>query len=113
MKFNKFYFIIIILVIIIIFQYFKPSRNKFEDQINELHRKNDSLVLGINQNKIEILRLDSLSNTYKLKVEADKKELANLKYIAEKNKQKYNEEHNRISALSNTAVVSEFTDIFK
>jgi len=26
---------------------------------------------------------------------------------------KYNEEHNRISALSNTAVVSEFTDIFK
>ena len=113
MKFNKFYFIIIILVIIIIFQYFKPSRNKFEDQINELHRKNDSLVLGINQNKIEILRLDSLSNTYKLKVEVDKKELANLKYIAEKNKQKYNEEHNRISALSNTAVVSEFTDIFK
>jgi hypothetical protein len=54
-----------------------------------------------------------LSNTYKLKVEADKKELANLKYVAEKNKQKYNEEHNRISALSNTAVVSEFTDIFK
>ena len=52
-------------------------------------------------------------NTYKLKVEADKIELANLKHIAEKNKQKYNEEHNRISALSNTAVVSEFTDIFK
>jgi len=111
---NKFYFIIIVaLVIVIIFQYFKPNGSKFEDQINELHRKNDSLVLGIKQNKIEILRLDSLSNTYKLKVEADKKELANLKYIAEKNKQKYNEEHNRISALSNTAVVSEFTDIFK
>jgi hypothetical protein len=45
---NKFYFIIIvILVIVIIFQYFKPSGNKFEDQINELHRKNDSLILGI------------------------------------------------------------------
>jgi translation initiation factor IF-3 len=36
-----------------------------------------------------------------------------LEIKAKKNKQKYNEESNRINSLSNTAIISEFTNAFE
>lgn len=108
------YFIIIVtLVAVIIYLKFNTGNVDFQTQIDDLHRKNDSLTSNIEQRNIQLKRLDSLAITYKSEIEQDKAELANLKQIADRNKRKYNEEHNRILNLTNSATVSEFTNTFR
>ena len=114
LKNNYTYIIILILLGIIAFKYFKTDDNlELKSQLEKLHKENDSLFNSITSNKIKIQKLDSLTKTYELKIEQDKVELAKLKSIADKNKQKYNEEHNRIITLSNSDVVREFTNSFE
>jgi hypothetical protein len=57
--------------------------------------------------------LDSVANGYKLQIQEDKTKLADLQAKANTYKQKYNEEHNRISGLAGNALVSEFTNAFQ
>ena len=83
------------------------------DKQNEiLSRKIDSLQANIDSNKVKIAQLDSVATVYKKQVIEDKTKLSGLKYKADLYKTKYNEEHNRITNLSNNALVSEFTNAF-
>lgn len=115
LKNNYTLFIILILLGVIAFQYFSKDEKgiEFDNQLVKLHQQNDSLIKCIFINHVEIQRLDSLSKIYELKIEQDKVELAKLKITSDKNKQKYNEEHNRIITLSNSDVAREFTEYFK
>lgn len=108
--------IFIILIVVLIIQQFVISNNNndsFKNEIKVLHRKNDSLMSNIIQRDIQLYRLDSITNCYKLEIQQDKLELAKLQQVADKNKKKYNEEHNRILSLTNSAAASEFTEVFK
>ena len=83
------------------------------DKQNEiLSKKIDSLQANIDSNKVKIAQLDSVAIVYKQQVIEDKTKLSGLKYKADLYKTKYNEEHNRITNLSNNALVSEFTNAF-
>lgn len=115
LKNNYTLLIILILLGVIAFQYFNKDEKdiEFDNQLIELHKQNDSLTQCIFKNHIEIEKLDSLSKTYELKIEQDKVELAKLKTTSDKNKQKYNEEHNRIITLSNSDAAREFSEYFK
>ena len=111
---NSLYFIIIVVLIaIIIYLKFNTNNTDFQTQIDNLHKKNDSLTSNIEQRNIQLQKLDSITNIYKLEIQQDKLELAKLQQVADKNKRKYNEEHNRILSLTNSATVSEFTNTFK
>lgn len=111
---NSLYFIIIVVLIaIIIYLKFNTNNTDFQTQIDNLHKKNDSLTSNIEQRNIQLKKLDSITNIYKLEIQQDKLELAKLQQVADKNKRKYNEEHNRILSLTNSATVSEFTNTFK
>jgi chromosome segregation ATPase len=104
----------VILVVIIIYNNLNYARNiDYKNQINQLHLQNDSLKANIDSNTVIINSLSSEIKEYKLKVEEDKKKLALLEVKAKKNKQKYNEESNRINSLSNASVISEFTNAFQ
>ena len=108
------YFIVIAtLVAIIVYLKFNTNNVDFQTQIDNLHRKNDSLTSNIEQRNIQLKKLDSLASIYKSEIEQDKLELAKLQQVADKNKKKYNEEHNRILSLTNSAAASEFTEVFK
>jgi len=110
----KWYITILILLLIIFFQCFKYSGNRsdFENEIEKLHKQNDSLFCNIDLNVLKIKQLDSAINIFKFKIEQDKLRLDSLKIISDKNKQKYDKEHNRINSLSNSAVAREFADTF-
>ena len=83
------------------------------DKQNEiLSKKIDSLQANIDSNKVKIAQLDSVATVYKQQVIEDKTKLSGLKYKTDLYKTKYNEEHNRITKLSNDALVSEFTGAF-
>lgn len=111
---NSLYFIIIAaLIAIIVYLKFNTNNTDFQTQIDNLHKKNDSLTSNIEQRNIQLQKLDSITNIYKLEIQQDKLELAKLQQVADKNKRKYNEEHNRILSLTNSATVSEFTNTFK
>ena len=77
-----------------------------------LNNKIDSLQANIDSTKIKIAQLDSVATVYKKQLAEDKIKLSGLKYKADLYKTKYNEEHNRITNLSNDALVSEFTNAF-
>lgn len=105
-----------VLLLIIIIQYFtlnKNHDNKFKHQIVNLHRQNDSLLLSISKSESKIYKMDSLIYIYKSRIDSNKNKLANLQIIADQNKQKYNEERNRLTNLSNKSIVGEFTNAFK
>ena len=106
---------IILIVVLIIQQFviFNNDNSSFKNEIKELHKQNDSLMSNINQRNIQLQKLDSITNCYKLEIQQDKLELAKLQQVADKNKKKYNEEHNRILSLTNSAAASEFTEVFK
>lgn len=106
------YFIILILLSIVIFQFFYSDNNTLDSKLEKLHKENDSLICNINKNKEQIKKYDSLVNIFSIKIEQDKAKLDSLKFVADKNKQKYDKEHNRINALSNSAAASEFTNTF-
>ena len=109
---NVLYLIVLILLTIVIFQFFYPNDNTLDSKLEKLHKENDSLICNINKNKEQIKKYDSLVNIYSTKIEQDKAKLDSLKFLADKNKQKYNEERNRINTLSNKSVASEFTNTF-
>jgi chromosome segregation ATPase len=107
-------YFVVVLVVIIIYNNLNYARNiDYKNQINQLHLQNDSLKANIDSNTVIINSLSSEIKEYKLKVEEDKKKLALLEIKAKKNKQKYNEESNRINSLSNASVISEFTNAFQ
>ena len=107
-------YIVVILVVIIIYNNLNYAKNiDYKNEIKSLHRQNDSLKANIDSNQVIITSLSSEIKEYKLKIEEDKKKLALLETKAKKNKQKYNEESNRINSLNNASVVSEFTNAFQ
>ena len=105
---------VVIIIAVIVTTNLKYARGiDYKNEINNLHKQNDSLQANIDSNTVIIKSLSLEIDSFKLKVEEDKKELANLKIKAKKNKQKYNEESNRINSLSNASVISEFTNAFE
>jgi chromosome segregation ATPase len=107
------YIVVIIIAVIITANLKYASNIDYKNEIKNLHKQNDSLQANIDSNTVIIKSLSLEINNFKLKIEEDKKELANLKIKAKKNKDKYNEESNRINSLSNTAIISEFTNAFE
>jgi chromosome segregation ATPase len=107
-------YVVVIVIAIIITANLKYAGNiDYKNEIKNLHKQNDSLQANIDSNTVIIKSLSLEINSFKLKIEEDKKELANLKIKAKKNKQKYNEESNRINSLNNTSIISEFTNAFE
>jgi chromosome segregation ATPase len=103
--------IIITLIIVNNIRFAKDIDHK--NELKRLHQQNDSLQANIESNKVLINSLSFEIDSFKTKIEVNKKELATLKHKAKKNKDKYNEESNRINSLSNTAIISEFTNAFE
>lgn len=100
-------------LVLLIVNIFNINPNFRLDKQNEiLSKKIDSLQANIDSNKVKIAQLDSVATVYKQQVIEDKTKLSGLKYKADLYKTKYNEEHNRITNLSNDALVSEFTNAF-
>jgi chromosome segregation ATPase len=106
------YAVVIIITVIVITNLKYASDIDYKNKIENLHKQNDSLQANIDSNTVMIKSLSLEINSFKLKIEKDKKELANLKIKAKKNKDKYNEESNRINSLNNASVISEFTNAF-
>jgi hypothetical protein len=115
LNYKGFVITIIILLMVVVFQYFTLNQNKndFNSKINTLKHINDSLLLNISKNDLKIKKMDSLANIYESRVDSSKNKLADLQVIANQNKQKYNEERNRLINLSNKSIVGEFTNAFK
>jgi len=112
---NKIYIcIIVVLLIGLIFQRISliNTTNKYDIEVENLTQKNDSLLADMAKTNTKISSLNSMISTYKSEIEQSKLQLNNLKIIADKNKQKHNEARTRINALSNRALVSEFTKTF-
>jgi chromosome segregation ATPase len=109
-----FSYIIVIIITLIIINNIRFAKDiDYKNQLKSLHQQNDSLQANVESNKVLINSLFSEINTFKTKIEENKKELADLKHKAKKNKDKYNEESNRINSLSNTSLISEFTIAFE
>jgi cell division protein FtsB len=107
------YAVVIIVTAIVVSNLKFASNLDYKNEIENLHKQNDSLKANIDSNKVIIKSLSLEIITYKDKIEEDKKSLANLKIKAKKNKDKYNEESNRINSLNNASVISEFTNAFE
>jgi chromosome segregation ATPase len=107
------YAVVIIITAIVVSNLKFAGNIDYKNEIENLHKQNDSLQANIDSNTVIIKFLSLEINSFKLKIEEDKKELANLKVKAKKNKQKYHEESNRINSLNNTSVISEFTNAFE
>ena len=86
------YAVVIIITAIVVSNLKFASNLDYKNEIENLHKQNDSLKANIDSNKVIIKSLSSEIITYKSKIENDKKELANLKIKAKKNKDKYNED---------------------
>ena len=104
-------YIALILVVIAVYRRLGQSSN-LNSKINELERANDSLQAQVDSTHIEIAKLDSIADGYRIQIQEDKAKLADLQAKANLFKRKYNEEHNRISGLAGDALVSEFTNAF-
>jgi hypothetical protein len=87
-----------------------PSNKKFQAELDRLHAQNDSLY---NSTSAKIKQLDSMACVLGNIVNEDKKKLGNLNKKANEFKEKYNEEHNRIIAMSNADAAREFANAFK
>ena len=100
-------------LVLLIVNIFNINPNFRLDKQNEiLSKKIDSLQANIDSSKVKIAQLDSVTTVYKQQVIEDKIKLSGLKHKADLYKTKYNEEHNRITNLSNDTLVSEFTNAF-
>ena len=107
------YVFVILITLTIVLNIRFDKNTDYKNQIKTLKIQNKSLKANIDSNKVLINNLSSEIDTYKVKIIEDKKELANLKIKANKNKQKFNEESNRINSLNNASVISEFTNAFE
>ena len=92
------YIVAIVLTIVIVKNLGFAGGIDAENKIKALTHQIDSLQSHVDSNNVKIAQLDSLTTLYKTKVDVYKN--------------KYNEEHNRITNLDNASVVSEFTDAF-
>ena len=90
-----------------------PSNKKFQAELDRLHAQNDSLYNTIDSTTAKIKQLDSMACVLGTIVNEDKKKLGNLNKKANEFKEKYNEEHNRIVAMSNADAAREFANAFK
>ena len=106
------YAVVIIITVIIVKNLKFAGNIDAENKIKALNYQIDSLQAHVDSNNIRIVQLDSIATLYKTKVAEDKEKLSGLKAKADLYKNKYNEEHNRITKLSNASLVSEFTDSF-
>ncbi len=105
-------YVALILVIIAIYRRLDQGSD-LKNKINELERANDSLQAQVDSTHIQIAKLDSIAEGYKLQIQEDKAKLVDLQAKADTYKQKYNEKNNRISGLTGNALVSEFTNAFQ
>jgi uncharacterized coiled-coil DUF342 family protein len=106
------YMLAIVLTVVIVKHLEFTNNVDAENKIKTLTHQIDSLQLHVDSNNIEIAKLDSIATLFKTKIAEDKEKLSGLKAKADLYKNKYNEEHNRITNLNNAAVVSEFTNAF-
>ena len=90
-----------------------PSNKKFQAELDRLHAQNDSLYTAIDSTSAKIKQLDSIACVLGTIINEDKKKLGNLNKKANEYKEKYNEEHNRIVAMSNADAAREFANAFK
>jgi len=90
-----------------------PSHKKFQAELDRLHAQNDSLYSAIDSTTAKIKQLDSIACVLGGMVNEDKKKLGNLNKKANEYKEKYNEEHNRIVAMSNADAALEFANAFE
>lgn len=109
------YVFLILITTIFFILYFNSneSNRELKKQIKELELKNDSIQAHVDSTLVQINQLNVLAEGYKLQIEKDKTQLANLQTKANLYKRKYNEEQNRIIKLSGDALVSDFTNAFK
>jgi chromosome segregation ATPase len=106
------YILAIVLTIVIVKHLGFAGGIDAENKIKALNHQIDSLQAHVDSNNVKIAKLDSVATLYKIKVAKDKEKLSGLKAKADLYKNKYNEEHNRITNLNNASVVSEFTNAF-
>ena len=90
-----------------------PSNKKFQVELDRLHAQNDSLHNAIDSTSAKIKQLDSIACVLGTIINEDKKKLGNLNKKANEYKEKYNEKHNRIVAMSNADAAREFANAFK
>ena len=91
---------------------FMYSNSKISDKEKEYQVKIDSLQTQIKINNIKIDSLTSAKLVLDSMVVVNKDKLNKVSKKAEKYRKKYNEEHTRISNMSNDIIISEFTAAF-
>ena len=91
---------------------FIRDNDPYIDREAEFKQRIDSLRQEIQAGKAKIASLDSANHVLDSIVLKDKAALSDIAEKAEEYKQKYNEEHSRITNLSNDSIVSEFTAAF-
>ena len=101
----------LVLLIINIFN-INPNFNLNKEN-KVLNHKIDSLQSNIDSFKVKIVKLDSLNSIYEKEIKQNQIKLSELKLKSDLNKKKQNEENNRINNLSNSALISEFTNAFQ
>jgi uncharacterized protein HemX len=89
------------------------NKNPYEDREAEFQQRIDSLRLQIELGKTEIDSLSRLNRILDSTILQDKAQLTEVAKKAETFKNKYNEEQNRISDMSDDNIISEFTAAFE
>ena len=101
-------------LVLLIINIFNINPNFNLNKENEvLNHKIDSLQSNIDSFNVKIMKLDSLNSIYKKEIKQNQIKLSELKLKSDLNKKKQNEENNRINNLSNSALISEFTNAFQ
>ncbi len=101
-------------LVLLIINIFNINPNFNLNKENEvLNHKIDSLQSNIDSFKVKIVKLDSLNSIYEKEVKQNQIKLSELKQKSDLNKKKQNEENNRINNLSNSTLISEFTNTFQ
>ena len=98
--------------LVLIWFLFIRNSDPYIDREAEFERRIDSLKQEIQAGKVKIASLDSANHVLDLIVLKDKAALSDIAQKAAEYKEKYNEEHSRITNLSNDSIVSEFTAAF-
>ena len=89
------------------------NNTSISDKEKEYQNKIDSLKIEIGLNKIKIDSLTSAKLVLDSLVAIDKVKLNEVSKKSETYRKKYNEEHNRISDMSDDDIISEFTAAFQ
>ena len=101
-------------LVLLIINIFNINPNFNLNKENEvLNQKIDSLQSNIDSFNVKIMKLDSLNSIYEKEIKQNQIKLSELKLKSDLNKKKQNEENNRINNLSNSTLISEFTNTFQ